>query len=152
MKTLRAGAAVRYNLVCVGVLVILFGFIAGSYLRKGDIEEGVYCIFISILLSLPVVYDGMKTYRTHWIKYGNGKVVICRFSKECVNGSPKGKWKLREDEFLFEEIDRYGRSEQVLGYDVEYYRNSASRMKMYGGFEGEAFFQLKNGKKNGMEP
>lgn len=50
--------------------------------------EGV----IDYVVFLFVAIKGVKIYRTHWIKYGGGKVIIRRISKDRVNGKPTGKY------------------------------------------------------------
>jgi hypothetical protein len=85
-------------------------------------------VIYSILLILVGAFGGLRIYCTHWIKYGNGKVVIRRVSKERVNGRAVGKWENREDTFLLEEIDTYGLSWQVLGNYVEYHRSSGKSL------------------------
>lgn len=78
---------------------------------------------------------------SHWIKYGNGKVVVRRVSRECVNDRPVGKWKKREDTFSVEEIEAYGLSRKVLGHDLERHL-----CKIYKAPSLECFFRLKSGK------
>ena len=78
---------------------------------------------------------------SHWIKYGNGKVVVRRVSRECVNDRPVGKWRKREDTFSVEEIEAYGLSRKVLGHDLERHL-----CKIYKAPSLECFFRLKSGK------
>ncbi|MCM1047959.1 MAG: hypothetical protein NC433_06000 [Clostridiales bacterium] len=87
-------------------------------------------------------------YRQKSITYGNGRVTLRRVSKECVNGTgtPVGKWKNREDTFLLDELETYGVSRQVLGYELEY-----DRARMRDRYNLEIFFQLKDGKKLAYE-
>lgn len=99
----------------------------------------VYCIYRSGICPC------IKIYCTHWIKYGDGKVIIKRARKELVNGRPVGKWKREEEEFLLEDLESCGMSLPVLGEYVEF--NPVMRY----GISKECFFQLKNGKKLGCE-
>ncbi|MCM1083439.1 MAG: hypothetical protein NC393_04885 [Clostridium sp.] len=145
MKTLRAKGALILNLAfsgVPGVIIILLGINAFC---EGHIDEGIWFVFVSMLFVLVGLFAGLRIYCTHWIQYGDGKVVIRRVSKDRINGRPIGKWKNREDTFLLEEIDAYGLSWQVLGYYVEYHRSSG------GSLTTEYFFQLKNGKRIGYE-
>lgn len=98
-----------------------------------------YCIYRSGICPC------IKIYFTHWIKYGDGKVIIKRARKELVNGRPAGKWKREEEEFLLEDLESCGMSLPVLGEYVEF--NPVMRY----GISKECFFQLNNGKKLGCE-
>lgn len=98
-----------------------------------------YCIYRSGICPC------IKIYCTHWIKYGDGKVIIKRARKELVNGRPAGKWKGEEEEFLLEDLESCGMSLPVLGEYVEF-----NPIMKYGISE-ECFFQLKNGKRLGCE-
>lgn len=145
MKTLRAKGALRLCLAfsaVPGIILILLGINA---LWEGRMDEGIFSMIGAILFVLLGVFAGLRIYRTHWIRYGDGKGTIRRVSKECVNGRPVGKWENREDTFLLEEIDSYGLSWQVLGQYVEYHRSSGRSLTT------EMFFQLKNGKRIGYE-
>lgn len=145
MKTIHASGALRLCLAfssVPGVILILLGINAFG---EGNMDEGIFHIIGAILFILLGVFAGFRIYRTHWIRYGDGKVTIRRISKEMVNGRPVGKWENREDTFLLEEIDSYGLSWQVLGRYVEYHRSSGKSLTT------ECFFQLKNGKKVGFE-
>lgn len=143
MKTLHAYGGFVLDSVgyVLGVMLILW-----SVFCWPDAEAVVLTIFFAILLISMVAFGGVKIYRTHSIRYGNGRVVIRRYSKErCVNGRPVGTWKIREDEFLLEEIDVYGWSREILGHDVEFHIP-------YGGHDcTEILFQLKDGKRIGYE-
>lgn len=145
MKTLHAKGALILSLSLGGVTSIIFILLGAYEFWKGDTGVGILLIIYSILLILIGAFGGIRIYCTHWIKYGNGKVVIRRVSKKCVNGRAVGKWENREDTFLLEEIDGYGLSWQILGRYVEYHRSSRRALTT------EIFFQLKNGKRIGYE-
>ncbi len=123
------------------MICILLG---GYSLWEAD-YGGYFLIFIGIFNFSLFLFAGLKTYYTHWIKYGDGKVIIRRVSKELINGLPSGKWLDREDEFLLEEIEAYGLSMQVLGTFVEYHKSNR------GSLTTECFFQLKDGRRIGYE-
>lgn len=145
MQILRAKGAVILCLALSGVLSVILILLGINEFWEGDVDDGIFFCLASLLFVLPGAFGGIRIYCTHWIQYGNGKVVIKRVSKERVNGRPVGKWKNREDTFFVEEIDAYGLSWQILGRYVEYHRSSG------GSHTTECFFQLKNGKKIGFE-
>lgn len=145
MKTLRANGALRLCMAFSGVPAIILILLGINALWEGNMDSGIFLISISVLFILFGGIVGLRIYRTHWIRYGDGNVTIRRVSKEMVNGRPVGKWENREDTFLLEEIDSYGLSWQVLGRYVEYHRSSGKSLTT------ECFFQLKNGKKVGFE-
>ena len=143
MKTLHAkNALLAYMLFGVAQFLAVLPFSIMMF-WEGDIDEGV-CLLVGslVLIPLPVVV-GIKIYRTHWIKYGDGKVTIRRVSKKRVNGRPVGKWENREDTFLLEEIESFGLSWLVLGHLLEYHDGRK--------IETEYFFKLKSGKMIGFE-
>lgn len=110
MKTLHAKGALILCLAFSGVPSVILLLLSVTEFLEGDIDDGIYLVLHSILFILLGAFLGIRTYCTHWIRYGNGKVVIKRVSKERVNGRPVGKWKNREDTFLLEEIEAYGLS------------------------------------------
>ncbi len=144
MQTVHAKGALIYNLGLGGVVFLICILLGGYSLWEAD-AGGYPLIFMGIFCFLFFAYVGLKMYNTHWIKYGEGKIVIRRVSKERVNGRPVGKWKNREDAFLLEEIEGYGLSMQVLGAFVEYHKSSR------GSLTTECFFQLKDGRRIGYE-
>lgn len=145
MKTIRAKRILILNFGYSGVVCAIFILLGINEFWEGDIDGGIFTILFSLPLILVITFWSIRMFCTHQIRYGNGKVVIKRVSKERVNGRPVGKWKNREDTFLLEEIDVYGLSWQVLGHYVEYHRSSEKSLTT------EVFFQLKNGKRIGYE-
>lgn len=145
MRTLHAIGALILCLAFSGVSGMILILLGINAFWEGRMDEGIFLIIGAILFILFGVFAGLRIYRTHWIRYGDGKVTIRRVSKERVNGRPVGKWENREDTFLLEEIDCYGLSWQVLGQYVEYHRSSGRSLTT------ECFFQLKNGKRIGYE-
>lgn len=147
MKTLHAYrgfiavGAVGYT---PGIIMILFDVLIGVFDDWGN--TSIVDIVMSFLFILLGTLIGIVIYCTHSIRYGNGRVVIRRYSKELVDGRPVGKWKIREDEFSLKEIDVYGYSNRRLGGygDVEYHINSGARWGI-----DEVFFQLKDKKRIG---
>ncbi len=144
MKTLYAKKAVVIGLRFSALIDMALALCAVLSFIAEEMGSVVFYIILMIFYGYVGVYKGIKIYRTHWIKYGDGKVIIKRISKDRVNGRPTGKWQTREDEFLLEEIDFYGISWQVLGEFVEYHLSRR-------GAVSECFFQLKNGKRIGCE-
>lgn len=145
MQTIHTKGALIYSLGLGGVIGMIWILSGGHFLWKAD-NGGYPLIFMGIFCFLLFAYAGLKIYYTHWIKYGDGKIVIRRVSKELVNGSiPVGKWENREDEFLLEEIEAYGLSMQVFGTYVEYHKSSRRSLTT------ECFFQFKDGRKIGYE-
>ena len=145
MKILHAYGGLVISLSIAGGISlqpILFSLYS---MMEGDIESAKSFGFVVVILLLAAAVGGLRIYCTHWIMYGNDKIVIRRVSKERVNGRAVGKWKNREDTFLLEEIEAYGLSWPVLGQCVEYHISSG------GSLTTEVFFQLKNGKKIGFE-
>lgn len=145
MKTLRAKSALVLAIIVPVAPSFMFTLIGVEAFLQGRIEDCIGVIIIEIILILFGVYIGGKLYIPHWIRYGNGRVVISRVSKERVDGKAVGRWKRREDEFLLEEIVAYGLSLQALGHYVEYHYTNEGK------FPREAFFKLKDGKRIGYE-
>ena len=145
MKTLRTKAALIIAIAVPVAPSFMFILIGVEAFLQGRIDECILMISAEILLILFGVYIGGKIYISHWIRYGNGRVIISRVSKDRVDGKAVGKWKRREDEFLLEEIVAYGLSWQALGHYVEYHYSSEGKLS------SEVFFQLKNGKRIGYE-
>lgn len=101
MKTLHASGALRLCLAfssVPGVILILLGINAFG---EGNMDEGIFHIIGAILFILLGVFAGFRIYRTHWIRYGDGKVTIRRVSKERVKGRPVGKWKTGKIRFCW---------------------------------------------------
>lgn len=105
----------------------------------------IVIVTIVLIIYLSGIFPSIKIYCTHWIKYGDGRVIIKRARKGLVNGRPAGKWKIGEEEFLLEDLKSCGMSLLVLGECVEF--NPIMRY----GISKECFFQLKNGKRLGRE-
>ncbi len=145
MKTLHAKGALRLCLAFLGVPSGILILLSVNEFWDGDIDDGIFLTLCSMMLLLLGAFVGIRIYCTHWIRYGNERVVIKRVSKDRINGRPVGKWKNREDTFLIEEIEAYGLSWQVLGHYLEYHRSSGRSLTT------ECFFQLKNGKIIGYE-
>ncbi len=144
MKTLYAKKAVVIGLRFSALIDITLAVCVVQPFIAGKTGTVAFYIILMLFYGYVGVYKGVKIYRTHWIKYGDGRVIIRRISKDRVNGRPTGKWQTREDEFLLEEIDSYGMSWQVLGGFVEYHLSRR-------GAVSECFFQLKNQKRIGCE-
>lgn len=146
MKTLRAKGAVILSFAFTGMPSIIFILLGADEFWKGDIKSGIFYIFV---LPIPCILlgalAGIRIYRTHWIRYGEGKIIIRRVSKERVNGRPVGKWENREDEFLVQEIESYGLAWQTLGHYVEYHLSNRGKVT------NECFFQIRGGKQVGFE-
>ena len=145
MKTLHAKGSLVLCLAFSGLPSGILILLSVNEFWNGYIDDGIFLMLCSMMFLLLGAFAGIRIYCTHWIRYGNERVVIKRVSKDRVNGRPVGKWKNREDTFLLEEIEAYGLSWQVLGYYVEYHRSSG------GSLTTEVFFQLKNGKRIGYE-
>lgn len=145
MKTLHTNAVLIFSTVLFSspdVFLIMFAIYS---FMDGEIGDSIHFIILSIVFVAIGLYGGLRIYCTHWIRYGDGKVVIRRVSIKRVNGRAVGVWENREDEFLLNEIEVYGLSREVLGHSVEFHRSSRGRL------ETEFFFQLKNGKQIGFE-
>ena len=145
MKILHAYGGLVISLGTAGGVSIMMGWVSLLVMMEGNIDDAMVIGLFILILFLVAAVGGLRIYFTHWIMYGNDKIVIRRVSKERVNGRAVGKWKNREDTFLLEEIEAYGLSWPVLGQCVEYHRSSG------GSLTTEVFFQLKNGKKIGFE-
>ena len=140
MKTLRTKRTLGTNLKIMAYPFVILGYKIIYDIRKG--QTG-FCIFNTVLFCFfhsVGIFRTVRTYRTHWIRYGDGKVVIRRVSKKCVDGKAVGKWKNREDEFGIEEIEAYGISYPVLGYFLEHHQTSIIPAVQ------ECFFRLKDGR------
>lgn len=129
-------------LMCLIFMIpIVICLIVGIYkIVEHNTADSIGLIALFIYFLLLNGYAGFSQ-GSHWIKYGNGKVIVRRVSKECVNDRPVGKWKKREDAFSLEEIEVYGLSRKVLDHDLERHF-----CKSYKAPSLECFFRLKNGK------
>lgn len=151
MKILRAQEmmkAMHNALVRVGIGVpglLLYMWILPLFMDVPRLFYGFVLVTIVLLVYLSGVCPGIKIYCAHWIKYGDGKVIIKRLRKDLVNGRPVGKWKKEEEEFLLEELESCGVSLPVLGEYVEFHPI------MRHGVSKECFFQLKDGRRLGSE-
>lgn len=99
--------------IIVADIYIWIGIYGGERMYIVGLIYGVPAILISILSSV-------KMYLTHYIEYGNGKIIIKQDYKEVVDKKPVGKWKSRESEIMVESIVRYGNSWEVLGRRIEF--------------------------------
>lgn len=111
---------------------------------EGDIKEGIAMVVLSLILILIGIFFGLSIYCTHWIKYGEGKIVIRRVIKIGGYGL-LGSWVNDEDEFSVGDIESYGLSMDVLPHSVEYHMSSGGYLAT------ESFFRLKNGQMIGYE-
>lgn len=142
MKTLRAKGGLAINIVFSGVIGVILIILSIAYAAW---EEDIGFLILSIIVTIPfnllVVLACLGRYRQNSITYGNGRVVIRRYSREIVDGIPVGEGKIREDEFLLEELESYGLSSWILGSSLE--EHSSSSRKTH---NTEVFFRLKDGK------
>lgn len=144
MKILRAKGALIGTLGIFGGCSLSMVIFAVGIFGDGDVEDGIAMLVLAIILVLIGLFMGLRIYCTHWIQYGNGKVLI-----RCVinigGHGPIGCWVKSEDEFLVEDIEAYGLSMDVLPHSVAYHRSSGGRL------ETECFFRLKSGEMIGYE-
>ena len=145
MKILHAYGALVISLgTAVGASIMII-WVSLLVMMEGNIDDAMFLGLFILILFLVAAFGGLRIYCTHWIMYGNDKIVIRRVCKEWENGRLVGKWKNREDTFMLEEIEAYGLSMPILGRCVEHHRSSGGKLRM------EVFFQLKNGKKIAFE-
>ncbi|MBD5495340.1 MAG: hypothetical protein HDR12_13475 [Lachnospiraceae bacterium] len=123
MKTLRAKGGLAMNFAYFGVIGVILIILGIAYAWEEDIGFLILSIIVIIPFNLLAGLACLGRYRQNSITYGNGRVVIRRYGREIVDGIPVGKGKIREDEFLLEELESYG-----LSYNTE------------------VFFRLKDGK------
>lgn len=142
MKAMH-NALIRVGLVVPGLL--LYMWILPVFMEVPRIFYAIVLLAIVVVVYRSGVCPGIRIYCTHWMKYGDGKVVIKRLRKELINGRPTGRWKSGEEEFLLKDLESCGVSLPVLGEYVEYHPI------MSYGVSKECFFQLKNGKMQGNE-
>ena len=142
MKSLRAKGLIVPELSIVA-------FVGAIMIFSMGIKEWKFWLPIEIVLILWVSFACTKIYLKNWIKYGEGKVIIRRVSKDLdystsMYGRPTGKWKSKEDEILLEEIESYGYTWALLGMGrtVEYHGFSQHQI--------EYCFLLKGGRKVGF--
>lgn len=145
MKTLRARRTVLFSMIFTAFPVVIFGIWIAYNFGKGQTGYGLLSVAILCFYLFIGVHSAARIYRTHWVRYGNGKVTIKRVSKDIVNDRPVGKWKDREDEILLDEIGSYGLSRTVLGHNIEYDRRGIIPSVQ------ECFFRLKDGRWLGFE-
>lgn len=141
MKVLHAKGMMRTMqgvFIQLGITIFCLLF----YMR---IFQIITIVGIILLIYLSGICPCIKIYCTHWIKYGNGRVVIKGARKDYVNGKPAGRWKNVSEEFMLENLDSCGMSLPVLGEYIEF---NPFKWKKTG---KECVFQLKNGKKLGFE-
>lgn len=145
MKTMRAKRTVLFNMMFTAFPAVIFGSWIVYCFWKGRVGYGLIYVAIFSFYLFIGIHSAVRIYRTHWIKYGNGKVIIKRVSKELFNNKPTGRWQNREDEISLDEIKSYGLSRTVLGYNIEYDRRGIVPSVQ------ECFFQLKDGRWLGFE-
>lgn len=146
MKILHARGSLVNYLALFSTPLTIFIFIWICFWGEGVIDYVIF-LFIAIASAISILigaFLGLRIYNTHWILYGNGKVIIRRVSKKREGGGMIGGWEDNEDEFLVEDIEAYGLSSDILGHSVEYHLCSSR-------YEAECFFQLKGGKRIGYE-
>ena len=143
MKTLHAKGLIVPELSIVAVVGAIMIFSMG-------IKEWKFWLPIEIGLILWTSILCINIYRKNWIKYGEGKVIIRRVSKDLdystsMYDRPTGTWKSKEDEILLEEIESYGYTWALLGMSrtVECH----NRFRQY---QIEYCFLLKDGRKVGF--
>lgn len=143
MKTLHTKGLIVPELSIVA-------FVGAIMIFSMGIREWKFWLPIEIVLTLLIIFPCIKIYRNNWIKYGEGKVIIQRVSKDLdysgsIYGRPTGKWKSKRDEILLEEIEAYGYSWALLGMSrtVECH----NRFRQY---QIEYCFLLKDGRKVGF--
>lgn len=140
MKTLHANGPLVGGTLMLGLVELLL-----IWLDICTPQFGSSMVFL--ICFIPVVFWAIKIRSTHWIRYGEGKLVIRRVSKMWQSGWPPavGKWQNREDEFLLEDIESWGDAEQFLGRGrhLEYPPGGYDKY----GFMREILFRLKNGRK-----
>ena len=128
MKKLPPNGAIIMSIVAGGlgpVVIILIGCA----------KEMPFIIF-SIISLIWGVYMVIDDYYSSCIQYGNGRIIIKRRNKKIVNSRPVGKWEVKEDEFLLEEIEIYALASQSFGFH-RYVEFHPSNM---GCFLGSVFF------------
>lgn len=145
LKTLHAKGILVKIIKQFGIPVMILILFALFQFLKNYMMGGTLIILLTIISVFMVTSGDIRLYRTHQIQYGNGKVLIRRFSKRIVDNVPVGEWEVREDEFSMDEIVAYGLSWQILGYYVEYHCSSQKSIAT------ECFFQLKDGRRIGYE-
>lgn len=141
MKTLNAKGGFAYNFAFTGipgVVLIVLGIVC--LLQNGSMGELILAVTVTIMLNLLTVFSGINAYRQNSITYGNGKIIIKHVGREYVDGVAVGGWKIKEDEFLLEELESYGMSWDILGHSVE--DCPGNRVSV----ASEAFFKLKDGR------
>lgn len=76
MKVLHAKVALISNIGIFLMPGIVFILLAIACFLEEAADYGVPLIVLTIIGILIGTFMGMKIYCTHWIKYGDGKVVI----------------------------------------------------------------------------
>lgn len=103
MKAMR-GAFIRVGIAVPGLL--LYMWILPIFIDVPRFFYTIVIVTIVLIIYLSGIFPSIKIYCTHWIKYGDGRVIIKRARKELVNGRPAGKWKIGEEEFLLEDMEK----------------------------------------------
>ena len=143
METIHTKGIFMLELGIVAAVGVIMMFFLG-------IKEWKFWLPIEIALILWVSLVCTKIYLRNWIKYGEGKVIIQRVSKDLdysgsIYGMPTGKWKSKRDEILLEEIEAYGYSWALLGMGRTVECHNEFRQNQI-----EYCFLLKDGKKVGF--
>lgn len=136
MKTLHTKRTSVLGVVFLGTLEIMY--VSAEIYTLGHLSVfGSVLSIAGLIFCLELVRIDIWVRSTHWVKYGEGKIIIRRVSKLMENGRPVGKWKDREDEFLLEQIELFGLSRLLLKKPLEYHRTVRYT---------EVFFKLKDGR------
>ena len=146
MKTICARATIMVGMgpaIGIGIVMGIYAFVA--LFDDRFIDVGVSLVIFATLIFLGVWFICKISMRDYWIKYGDGRIIIHRYSK--ILNARGSKMERRENEFLLEEIELYGASAIILGKNVELSGSQGGALS----WSYEYFFQLKDGKRIGFD-
>ena len=120
MKRLRSYTGiigVMSPAMAIGIVMGIFAFVALFEDRFIDVGVSLVILSTAIFMAVWLICRIFGLNRDHWIEYGDGKIVIHRYSK--IIDDRMSKMQVRQTEFLLEEIELYGPASKVLGKNVE---------------------------------
>lgn len=120
MKTLEAKNLIFtvYILIFMFVPLIIYAYIVDSTLE-------MFWTFLALFGGILIIYiwGYSRIHKRHWIKYGERKIVLCRETKEIVNGCAVGFFKTKIIEISVDDISSYGRAWKIPRTYIDTFRS-----------------------------
>lgn len=154
MKTLHAKGIIIISTLMSFIPIPLLVYVwIGYYEGASSRDDFLLIIGMEIVIILYYGIAGWKVYMHNSIQYGEGKLVVRRYTKLAYNGTSVGRRARREDIIVLSELEQYGSSCELLGYKVESRNGGMDNYGIRKPMWTEIYFQLKDGRRiGGVEP